>query len=156
MSERKKTDGKPIKLKVLKTLKKKHKETSSCTCIIHYSQNKSDCQVRKLSETSFKKIQDIVSLRRLRESANERLDDICAQVPEVFYPHLHGIHLGATKTLPTHLDYLNAMHHRNTMRFVTQRKNEPQVLQQAVFYYLLINASFVKRTVSRHMNWRKS
>ena len=54
----------------------KKKQTFGPVCIIHYRQNKTDCKVRELSQSSFSKIKEADEVRKAQGSENERLSDV--------------------------------------------------------------------------------
>ena len=54
----------------------KKKQTFGPVCIIHYQQNKTDCKVRELSQSSFSKIKEADEVRKAQFSENERLSDV--------------------------------------------------------------------------------
>ena len=77
--------------------KNKPKDQAS-SCIIHFYKNKSEKKLRQLTATCFKKIKDTVDLRQKKGQPNEKLNEICSQVPEQ-YSQLHGVHPWCYKTL---------------------------------------------------------
>ena len=84
-------DERPLTLKSTRSSEKK-KKTLGPVCIIHYQQNKTDCTIRQLSESSFKKIKEAVEVRKIQGNERERLSDICCQALSEYIPHLHGYH----------------------------------------------------------------
>lgn len=93
MSEKRRTDEKPLRLKAVKPSKGKRKQPlPGLKCIIHFDRNKSDTKTRPISTESFKKVQEVATLRQSQKNVCYRLDDICAQIPGSYCPHTHGIH----------------------------------------------------------------
>ena len=78
----------------LKATRKKCKRKSLSTqeeraCIIHLN-NKTDAEVRPLTQHSFSKIKDVAELRKNCGNQNEHFDETITELPEHFDSSLHG------------------------------------------------------------------
>lgn len=65
--------------------------TGELTCIVHYPQSR-DTEITDLSVNQFATIQNALCVRQLQSTDCNRLDDICASIPETFDASLHGSH----------------------------------------------------------------
>ena len=69
------------------TIKKREVTDShrkSAVCVVHYSKDTTDRQIRPLSECSFRTIQNCKLVRQQQENEALRLDSICKNVPLEF------------------------------------------------------------------------
>ena len=81
----------PLQLKrEFKTNNKKKQQ--GLFCIIHYTKQKSEKEVRPLTVVSFKKIKDSAEIRQSKRNVNEKLDEIFDNIPKEFQKDKHGIH----------------------------------------------------------------
>ena len=71
---------------------KNKKKLQGLFCIIHYAKQKSEKEVRPLTEVSFKKIKKSAEIRQSKENVNEKLKEICDNIPEEFQKDVHCIH----------------------------------------------------------------
>ena len=85
------TDEKPVPVKKLKRLA--DSEAEGLTCIIHYTKQSHDQEVRKLTDISFQAIQHAVTVRQSQITESVRLDEICATVPSSYDTNSHGYHV---------------------------------------------------------------
>ena len=83
-----KPEKKPSK-KSLKNRQELDKEGGRI-CIIHSQNNKSEKDVRPLTENSFIKIKEVASVRQQSSSENTRLSDIIEKLPEELDSSVHG------------------------------------------------------------------
>ena len=83
--------GNPLKLKREFKTKNKKKE-QGLFCIIHYTKQKSEKEVRPLTEVSFKKIKESAEIQQSKGNMNEKLSEICDNIPKEFQKDVHGIH----------------------------------------------------------------
>jgi len=79
------------------TLRKHKLATSECVdggkvCIVHYTRNYGDREVRPLTEQSFRTITQSVCIRQQQTKEALRLDSVCSKVPVVFDESVHGCH----------------------------------------------------------------
>jgi hypothetical protein len=83
------TDEQPVALK-----KRKTTPSSDCvlTCVIHYESNKQEKEVKPLTLVSFQTIKKSASVRQSAETENQRLDAICANIPDELDVSQHGSH----------------------------------------------------------------
>ena len=73
----------PLKLKrEFKTKNKKKQQ--GLVYIIHYTKQKSEKDLRPLAEGSFKKIKESAEIRQLEGNVNEKLREICDNIPKEF------------------------------------------------------------------------
>ena len=83
----------PVSLRKSKGQRKRvSAECTKRTCIIHFSEQRTDKTVRTLTDVSFAKIKQSVKLRKASNDVNVRMDEICGQVPETLNVNIHGIH----------------------------------------------------------------
>ena len=61
-------------------------------CIIHYSKNSTETDVRPLTEHSFLKIRQAASVRKKSSDENTRLSDITENFPEKLNKSVYGYH----------------------------------------------------------------
>ena len=61
-------------------------------CIIHYSKNSTETDLRPLTEHSFLKIRQSASVRKKSSDENTRLSDITENLPEELNNSVHGYH----------------------------------------------------------------
>ena len=89
-------------LKLKREFKTKNKKKQQgLFCIIHYTKQKSEKEVRLLTEVSFKKIKESAEIRQSKGNVNEKLNENCNNIPKEFQKDGHGTHRGAIKILPT-------------------------------------------------------
>ena len=80
-------------LKLKREFKTKNKKKQQgLFCIIHYTKQKSEKEVRLLTEVSFKKIKESAEIRQSKGNVNEKLNEICDNIPEEFQKDVHGTH----------------------------------------------------------------
>ena len=91
----------PLKLKrEFKTNNKKKQQ--GLFSIIHYSKQKSEREVRRLlTEDGFKKIKESAEIRQSKGNVNEKLDEICDNIPKEFQKDVHGTHCWCYKNFTT-------------------------------------------------------
>ena len=87
----------PLKLKI-KFEPKNKKKQQGLFCIIHYTKQKSEKDVRPPTEVSFKKISESAEIRQSKGNVNEKLYEICNNIPKEFQKDLHSIHKNFTNT----------------------------------------------------------
>ena len=80
------SEEKSIELK--KTVRKKRSSTpqNERYCIIHLMQNKTDTEIRPLTEHSFSKIKEVADVRKSSGNQNDNFKEIIFQLPECFNP----------------------------------------------------------------------
>lgn len=79
----------PLKIKSLKSTKRKRKKKVQ-GCFIHFA-NVKDRRITVMTETSFQNIQAAAEVRQSQDSEN-RLDNICSNIPSAFVPVQYGYH----------------------------------------------------------------
>ena len=80
-------------LKLKREFKTKNKKKQhGLFCIIHYTKQKSEKEVRLLTEVSFKKIKESAEIRQSKGNVNEKLNEICDNIPKEFQKDVHGTH----------------------------------------------------------------
>ena len=80
-------------LKLKREFKTKNKKKQQgLFCIIHYTKQKSEKEVRLLTEVSFKKIKESAEIRQSKGNVNEKLNEICDNIPKEFQKDVHGTH----------------------------------------------------------------
>ena len=89
--------GNPQKLKREFKTRNKKKEKGLFS-IIHYTKQKSEKEVRPLTEVSFKNIKESAEIRQSKGNVNEKLNEICDNIPKEFQKDVHGIHRWCYKT----------------------------------------------------------
>ena len=85
------SDEQPVPLRKHK-LATSERADGGKVCIVHYTRNDSDCEVRSLTEQSFRTITQTVCIRQQQSSESLRLDSVCSKVPVVFDESVHGCH----------------------------------------------------------------
>ena len=77
-----------------KTVRKKRSSTpqNERYCIIHLKQNKTDTEIRPLTEHSFSKIKEVADIRKSSGNQDDNFKEIIFQLPECFNPTIHGSH----------------------------------------------------------------
>ena len=88
------SDEKPVQLKATRK-KRKRKRLSTPekrVCIIHLNNNKSDTEVRPLTQHSFLKIKNVAQLRKNCGNQDDHFNEIITELPEHFDSSLHGNH----------------------------------------------------------------
>ena len=89
-------------LKLKREFKTKNKKKQQgLFCIIHYTKQKSEKEVRLLTEVSFKKIKESAEIRQSKGNVNEKLNEICDNIPKEFQKMYMAHIVGAIKILPT-------------------------------------------------------
>ena len=83
-------DEKALRIKSSKSTKIKSKKNLPARCFIHFA-NVKETNVTVISETSFQKIKAASDLRQ-STAGNDRLDDICSNIPSKFLPARYGYH----------------------------------------------------------------
>jgi hypothetical protein len=83
------SDEQPIALK-----KRKTTPTSSTvlTCIIHFTRNTKETDVKPLTSHSFQVIRQAAGVRQSVDNSSQRLDSICANLPSELDASKHGFH----------------------------------------------------------------
>ena len=86
------SEEKSVELK--KTVRKKRSSTpqNERYCIIHLKQNKTDTEIRPLTEHSFSKIKEVADIRKSSGNQDDNFKEIIFQLPECFNPTIHGSH----------------------------------------------------------------
>ena len=92
--------GNPLKLKREFKTKNKKKE-QGLFFIIHYTKQKSEKEVPPLTEVSFKTIKESAEIRQSKGNVNEKLNEICDNIPKEFQKMYMAYIVGAIKILPT-------------------------------------------------------
>lgn len=80
---------KALKIKSLKSTKRKRKKKVQ-GCFIHFA-NVKDKSITVMTESSFQKIKAAAEVRQSQDSEN-RLDNICSNIPSAFLPAQYGYH----------------------------------------------------------------
>ena len=77
-----------------KTVRKKRSSTpqNERYCVIHLKQNKTDTEIRPLTEHSFSKIKEVADIRKSSRNQDDNFKEIIFQLPECFNPTIHGSH----------------------------------------------------------------
>ena len=65
-------------------LLKNKKKQQGLFCIIHYTKQKSEKEVRPLTEVSLKKVKESAEILQSKGNVNEKLDEICDDIPNEF------------------------------------------------------------------------
>ena len=85
------SDEKPVPVKKLKTVA--DLEFGDLTCIIHYSTDNQDQEVKKLTDESIASITNAANVRQAqRKGSSARLDEICCKIPDMYDRNIHGFH----------------------------------------------------------------
>ena len=86
------SEEKSVELK--KTVRKKRSSAPQNVqhCIIHLKQNKTDTEIRPLTEYSFSKIKEVANIRKSSGNQDDNFKEIIFQLPECFNPTIHGSH----------------------------------------------------------------
>ena len=94
MSKEQAVQIKPEKKPSKKSLKNRQEldKEGGRICIIHSQNNKSEKDVRPLTEHSFIKIKEVASVKQQSSSENTRLSDIIEKLPEELDSSVHGYH----------------------------------------------------------------
>ena len=71
---------------------KNKKKQQGLFYIIHYTKQKSEKEVRLLTEVSLKKIKESAEIRQSKGNVNEKLNEICDNIPKEFQKDVHGTH----------------------------------------------------------------
>ena len=89
-------------LKLKREFKTKNKKKQQgLFCIIHYTKQKSEKEVRLLAEVSFKKIKESAEIRQSKGNVNEKLNEIVIIFLKNFKKMYMAHIVGAIKILPT-------------------------------------------------------
>ena len=96
-------------LKLKREFKTKNKKKQQgLFCITHYTKQKSEKEVRLLTEVSFKKIKESAEIRQSKGNVNEKLNEICDNIPKEFQKDVHGTHHWCYKNFINTTSYLKA------------------------------------------------
>ena len=82
--------GNPLKLKREFKTKKKKKE-QGLFCIIHYTKQSQEKRCDH-SQRSVSKKSESAEIRQLKGNVNEKLNEVCDNIPKEFQKDVHGIH----------------------------------------------------------------
>ena len=69
-----------------------NKKQQGLFCMIHCTKQKSEKELRSLTEVSLKKVKESAEIRQSKGTVNEKLEEICENIPKEFQKDVNGTH----------------------------------------------------------------
>ena len=107
--------------------------------------------MRLLTEVSFKKIKESAEIRQSKVNVNEKLNEICDNIPKEFQKDVHGTHRWCYKNF-TNTTFI--LKRKNDSDQVIPKDGNPQ--RSSHHFFLKMNVCSVKVVAKEHMEEKKN